>query len=203
MRRGAEVRRAGRQHRVVLPAPAPRARARASATRWPRRPTRCCAGACCSSTWRKAAAGRSSAGWRSWAGRATQRSCARRWHRTSRSGWSRCRPSTAARWPDKLRHNLPDWIAQPLQAQLGDEGFWPLVASLDEPAPLDLRVNVLKAKREDVQAALAAAGIEAVPTPYSPWGLRVQGKPALQQAAAVHRAARSRCRTRAASCWRC
>jgi 16S rRNA (cytosine967-C5)-methyltransferase len=81
----------------------------------------------------------------------------------------------------KLRHNLPDWIAQPLQSQLGDEGFWALVASLDAAAPLDLRVNVLKTKRSAAQAVLAEAGIEAVPTPYSPWGLRVQGRPALQK----------------------
>lgn len=81
----------------------------------------------------------------------------------------------------KLRHNLPDWIAQPLQAQLGDEGFWALVASLDGVAPLDLRVNTHKTKRETALATLAEAGIEAVPTPYSPWGLRVQGRPALQK----------------------
>jgi 16S rRNA (cytosine967-C5)-methyltransferase len=81
----------------------------------------------------------------------------------------------------KLRHNLPDWIAQPLQAQLGDEGFWALVASLDAAAPLDLRVNSLKTKREAAQSALAAAGIEAALTPYSPWGLRVLGRPALQK----------------------
>jgi 16S rRNA (cytosine967-C5)-methyltransferase len=81
----------------------------------------------------------------------------------------------------KLRHNLPDWIAQPLQAQLGDEGFWALVASLDSVAPLDLRVNVMKTRRDAAKSALAAAGIEAIETPYSPWGLRVQGRPALQQ----------------------
>jgi 16S rRNA (cytosine967-C5)-methyltransferase len=34
--------------------------------------------------------------------------------------------------------------------RLGDE-FWPLVEALNEPAPLDLRVNLLRAKREDVQ----------------------------------------------------
>ncbi len=84
--------------------------------------------------------------------------------------------------PDKLRHNLPDWIAQPLRAQLGDEAFRALAQALLEPAPLDLRVNALKSKREAVQAALAAAGIAAEPTPYSPWGLRVHGKPALQKA---------------------
>jgi 16S rRNA (cytosine967-C5)-methyltransferase len=82
--------------------------------------------------------------------------------------------------PEKLRHNLPEWLAQPLQASLGDD-FWPLVGSLNEPAALDLRVNTFKAKREDVQAALAQANIDAQPTPYSPWGLRVQGKPALNK----------------------
>jgi 16S rRNA (cytosine967-C5)-methyltransferase len=84
--------------------------------------------------------------------------------------------------PEKLRHNLPDWLSNPLRAELG-EGFWPLVATLDQGAPLDLRVNVLKAKREEVQAALSEAGIESVLTPYSPWGVRIPGKPALQKLA--------------------
>jgi 16S rRNA (cytosine967-C5)-methyltransferase len=83
--------------------------------------------------------------------------------------------------PEKLRHNLPDWLAGALQQQLGADEFWPLVQALEQPAPLDLRVNTLKAKRDEVQRALADAGIGAVPTPYSPWGLRVQGKPALNK----------------------
>ena len=83
--------------------------------------------------------------------------------------------------PDKLRHNLPEWVAAPLLEDLGPEGFWSLVQALDQPAPLDLRVNTFKAGREQVVQVLAAAGIEAQPTPYSPWGLRVQGKPALTQ----------------------
>ncbi len=82
--------------------------------------------------------------------------------------------------PEKLRHNLPDWLAAPLRDTLGDE-FWPLVQAMSEAAPLDLRVNVLKAKREDVQRALTDAGFTVAPTPYSPWGLRVQGKPALHK----------------------
>ena len=81
---------------------------------------------------------------------------------------------------DKLRHNLPDWLAAPLKQEAGD-GFWPLVEAMNAPAPLDLRVNTLKAKREEVQAALKDAGIEAELTPYSPWGLRIHGKPALQK----------------------
>ncbi|MFZ5550976.1 MAG: RsmB/NOP family class I SAM-dependent RNA methyltransferase [Pseudomonadota bacterium] len=82
--------------------------------------------------------------------------------------------------PEKLRHNLPDWLAALLKQELG-EGFWPLVEAIERPAPLDLRVNLLKAKREEVQAALATAGIDARATPYSPWGLRIDGKPALQK----------------------
>ncbi len=82
--------------------------------------------------------------------------------------------------PDKLRHNLPDWLAAPLREQLGDD-FWPLVNALAEPAPLDLRVNPLKAKREEAQQQLQAAGIASEPTPHSPWGLRVEGKPALNK----------------------
>jgi len=82
--------------------------------------------------------------------------------------------------PEKLRHNLPEWLAETLKASIGDD-FWPLVNSLNESAPLDLRVNTFKAKRDDVQKALAEGRIEAVPTPYSPWGLRIQGKPALNK----------------------
>jgi 16S rRNA (cytosine967-C5)-methyltransferase len=55
------------------------------------------------------------------------------------------------------------------------------VQSLEHPAALDLRVNTLKARRDDVQAALARSDIAATPTPYSPWGLRVAGKPALNK----------------------
>jgi 16S rRNA (cytosine967-C5)-methyltransferase len=82
--------------------------------------------------------------------------------------------------PDKLRHNLPEWLADLLQAELGD-GFWPLVNSLNAPAGLDLRVNAFKAKRDDVQAALKAGGLLSEITPYSPLGLRLQGKPALNK----------------------
>ena len=81
---------------------------------------------------------------------------------------------------EKLRHNLPDWLAQALKDELGED-FWPLVAAMEQAAPLDLRVNTLKAKREQVLAELAAAQHAAQPTPYSPWGIRLDGKPALQK----------------------
>lgn len=82
---------------------------------------------------------------------------------------------------DKLRHNLPDWLANRLKEQLDDAGFWALVETFSASAPLDLRVNTQKAKRDAVLEALRAVGIPAEPTPFSPIGIRIDGKPALQK----------------------
>jgi len=90
----------------------------------------------------------------------------------------------ASALPDKLRHNLPDWLAGALHQQLDDAQFSSLTDALLEPAPLDLRVNSLKAKREDVQRVLQEAGIAAAATPYSPLGLRIVGRPAINATAA-------------------
>ena len=94
--------------------------------------------------------------------------------------------------PDDLlerhRHNLPEWLVGPLKAQLGD-GFWALVESLQQPAPLDLRVNALTDKRAEVKAELAKAAIKSEATPFSPWGLRIDGKPALTKLDAFARGA--------------
>jgi len=94
--------------------------------------------------------------------------------------------------PDDLlerhRHNLPEWLVAPLKAQLGD-GFWPMVESLQQPAPLDLRVNAFTDKRAEVKAELAKAAIKSVVTPFSPWGLRIEGKPALTKLDAFVRGA--------------
>jgi 16S rRNA (cytosine967-C5)-methyltransferase len=89
---------------------------------------------------------------------------------------------------ERHRHNLPEWLVAPLKAQLGNE-FWPLVESLQQPAPLDLRVNALTDKRPEVQKELGSASIKAVPTPFSPWGLRIDGKPALTKLDAFARGA--------------
>ena len=85
-----------------------------------------------------------------------------------------------AKLPAALRYSLPDWLAQ----ALAGDGFDALADSLLQPAPLDLRVNVLKATRDEALQRLRADGIDAQPTPLSPWGLRVHGKPALQHAGA-------------------
>jgi 16S rRNA (cytosine967-C5)-methyltransferase len=76
------------------------------------------------------------------------------------------------------QHNLPEWLASRLQAQTGDQ-FAPLARSLLQVAPLDLRVNILKGNRPDAGKELSVSAIKSVATPYSPWGLRIEGKPAL------------------------
>ncbi len=89
---------------------------------------------------------------------------------------------------ERHRHNLPEWLAAPLKAQVGDE-FWALAEALQQPAPLDLRVNALVAKRAEVREELARAAIKSVVTPYSPWGLRVDGKPPVNKLDAFTRGA--------------
>lgn len=82
--------------------------------------------------------------------------------------------------PAALRANLPQWLYDKLVARDGEESTLQLAEALNRPAPLDLRVNALKAKREDVIAELAAAPIVCEPTPYAPLGIRIKKKPALQ-----------------------
>ena len=80
---------------------------------------------------------------------------------------AKARVAALQQLPDPQRHNLPEWLAVALRERMGDD-FWPLVQTLAQAAPLDVRVNTFKAKRADVQKELQQAGIKAVPTPYSP-----------------------------------
>ncbi len=70
--------------------------------------------------------------------------------------------------PAAVRLEVPDWLSQQIDAAE--------LQALLQPAPLDLRVNLLKGTRDGARAALAAEGIEAMPTPHSPWGLRVASR---------------------------
>ncbi|MHB8623545.1 MAG: RsmB/NOP family class I SAM-dependent RNA methyltransferase [Sulfuricaulis sp.] len=74
--------------------------------------------------------------------------------------------------PFGVQANLPDWLAERLQTQYGDSEALALANALSQPAPVDLRVNAIKAKREEVQARLAHEGFPCESTPYSAAGLR-------------------------------
>lgn len=84
--------------------------------------------------------------------------------------------------PGAIRAEVPLWMFQRVTAQYHEAEA--LFASLAEPAPLDLRVNLIKSDRAKVLAQLAAASrehapVDAIATPYSPDGIRLKEKPAI------------------------
>ncbi len=72
--------------------------------------------------------------------------------------------------PDHVRGDYPEWLADRFAAAFGaraaEEG-----AALATRAPVDLRVNILKASREQALAKLSH--LNPAPTPLSPIGLRI------------------------------
>jgi 16S rRNA (cytosine967-C5)-methyltransferase len=77
--------------------------------------------------------------------------------------------------------DLPDWVIARLVPALGEAGLARLAHALNQPAPLDLRVNAAKAERDAVLERLDADAIAAAPTPYSPVGIRLKEKPAVNR----------------------
>jgi len=82
--------------------------------------------------------------------------------------------------PPHVRSEYPEWIEPRLIALFGDSLAEEMGAMRDE-APLDLRVNALKATREQAIAALASEKIRAEPTLLSPLGLRLGARLPLVQ----------------------
>ena len=83
--------------------------------------------------------------------------------------------------PPAVQCDLPDWLHDELVARFGAEETLALARALNQPAPLDLRVNTLKTSREAVLARLAEDGIEAGAGTLSPMAIRLAGKPALSR----------------------
>jgi 16S rRNA (cytosine967-C5)-methyltransferase len=83
--------------------------------------------------------------------------------------------------PAAIRADLPDWLWERLAGEQGAEEALRIAQGLLNPALLDLRVNLARIDRARAQAELAADGLEATATPYSPAGLRLAGKPAINR----------------------
>jgi len=79
---------------------------------------------------------------------------------------------------DAVRADLPDWLWERLAAQHGADEAMRIARGLLNAAPLDLRVNLARIARDE---ALERLGLEAAPTPYSPCGIRLAGKPAINR----------------------
>jgi 16S rRNA (cytosine967-C5)-methyltransferase len=80
--------------------------------------------------------------------------------------------------PSDVRNEYPGWIAPHLERRFGDRLDEEMRAAIGT-ASTDLRVNTLKATREEAMAALKKEGVAATPTALSPVGLRVEGRPPL------------------------
>ena len=81
--------------------------------------------------------------------------------------------------PDDVRAECPPWAEPELRRALGDD-FLVQMEALKHPAPLDLRVNVLKGvSRDDVIAQLNADGIVAAAAHLSPIGIRLASRPSV------------------------
>ena len=85
----------------------------------------------------------------------------------------------ATKLPDAVAADLPDWLWEKLGTTYGESERKALAQAWLAAAPLDLRINPLKINRDEARDALAASAIDAQPTPYSPLGLRVAGRPSL------------------------
>ena len=73
--------------------------------------------------------------------------------------------------PSPIAGDYPEWLDGYLAQVFGDERVAEATAMASR-APLDLRVNTLKAKREKIMPSLAHLGAQ--PTPWSPTGLRIE-----------------------------
>jgi len=82
--------------------------------------------------------------------------------------------------PRAVRGSIPDWLDERLALMDSPET---LVEALNRQASLDLRVNPLKAERDAMLTELqqSAGRYEPVAMPFSPWGIRMEGRPAINR----------------------
>ncbi|MDB5477919.1 MAG: putative tRNA and rRNA cytosine-C5-methylase [Alphaproteobacteria bacterium] len=79
--------------------------------------------------------------------------------------------------PEAVQLECPDWAYASLKKFFGDS-FRDEMLAIGREAPLDMRVNTLKAARDTVLKQLRRDDFTVHETRYSPIGLRVQGRPA-------------------------
>src|SRR3972149_4540631 len=78
--------------------------------------------------------------------------------------------------PLPVQAELPEWLVEKMRSSYSDEDILTIGKSMQQGAPLDIRVNTLLAKREEVLQQLHDKNIVATGTPYSPIGIRLKEK---------------------------
>lgn len=104
------------------------------------------------------------------------------WLRGDEAEWlAFVKRNAAASQPFEVECELPDWVIERLRARCDESALLDLARGLLQNAPLDLRVNPLKISREAALERLAADGFRAAETPFSPEGIRLAEKPAINR----------------------
>lgn len=80
-----------------------------------------------------------------------------------------------------LQAELPDWLVERLKPVMTDAEILELGVSLQQSAPLDLRVNTLLEKRTHVLEILEKDGFKAEAMTFSPCGIRMHEKMAINR----------------------
>ena len=83
--------------------------------------------------------------------------------------------------PLAIQSEFPDWLMVKLKSFMPDAEILALGRGMQNPAPLDLRVNTIRTSREEVLHSLESEGITSQPTPYSPTGIRLKNKISLNR----------------------
>lgn len=91
------------------------------------------------------------------------------------------RNQNTAALPPAVRLSLPDDTYSRLAAALPADEIEKLMVAINKPADVDLRVNTLKASRDDLRQRLEAEGVALEPTPFAPDGLRHKARTPLFQ----------------------
>lgn len=90
--------------------------------------------------------------------------------------------------PRWVRLNYPAWLDERFEAAFPGRVEEEL-AALNRPAPVDLRANLLKTSRDGLLQELGEEGIEAQPTYWSPWGIRLASPRRLRAVGAIREGA--------------
>lgn len=80
--------------------------------------------------------------------------------------------------PAWVEGDYPEWLEPELARRFGDALGDEMKAMLARAA-VDLRTNTLRANRDDMVTGLGGLGLAAVPTPFSPHGIRIPAGPGL------------------------
>ncbi len=76
-----------------------------------------------------------------------------------------------------VEHSLPSWLAINMVDDMGFARATATMARMNTEPPLTLRVNSIKASRDDLLSKLAGRGFVVEPTLYSPFGVTLRSGP--------------------------